>query len=60
MRAVSSGLPLPASVRFISASALDRQRRARCALGVVFLCHRIAEQRENAVAELLGHMAAFG
>ena len=38
--------------------ALDRQRRPRCAFGVVLLRHRIAEQRHQPVAELLGDMAA--
>ena len=38
--------------------ALDRQRRARRALGVVLMRHRIAEQRHQPVAELLGDMAA--
>ena len=38
--------------------ALDRQRRPRRALGVVLLRHRIAEQRHQPVAELLGDMAA--
>jgi hypothetical protein len=38
--------------------ALDRNRGARRALSVVLLRYRIAEQRQNAVAELLGDMAA--
>ena len=38
--------------------ALDRQRRPRRALGVVLMRHRIAEQRHQPVAELLGDMAA--
>ena len=38
--------------------ALDRKRRPRRALGVVLLRHRIAEQRHQPVAELLGDMAA--
>ena len=41
--------------------ALDRKRRARRALGVVLVRHRIAEQRHQPVAELFGDMAAhFG
>jgi hypothetical protein len=38
--------------------ALDRQRRARRALGIVLVRHRIAEQGHQPVAELLRHMAA--
>ena len=38
--------------------ALDRERRPRRALGIVLLRHRIAEQRHQPVAELLGDMAA--
>ena len=38
--------------------ALDRQRRPHRALGIVLLRHRIAEQRHQPVAELLGDMAA--
>ena len=38
--------------------ALDRQRRPRRAFGIVLLRHRIAEQRHQPVAELLGDMAA--
>ena len=38
--------------------ALDRKRRARRALGIVLMRHRIAEQRHQPVAELLGDMAA--
>ena len=38
--------------------ALDRQRRPHRALGIVLLRHRIAEQRHQPVAELLGDLAA--
>ena len=38
--------------------ALDRQRRARRAFGIVLLRDRIAEQRHQPVAELLGDVAA--
>jgi hypothetical protein len=38
--------------------ALDRERRAHCALGVVLLSLRIAEQRHQSVAEPLQHMTA--
>ena len=38
--------------------ALDRKRRPRRALGVVLVRDRIAEQRQEAIAEFLGHMAA--
>ena len=38
--------------------ALDRERRPHRALGIVLLRHRIAEQRHQPVAELLGDMAA--
>ena len=38
--------------------ALDRERRAHRAFGVVLLRVRIAEQRHQPVAELLQHMAA--
>ena len=38
--------------------ALDRERRPRRALGVVLVRHRIAEQRHQPVAQLLGDMAA--
>ena len=38
--------------------ALDRERRAHGALGVVLLGVRIAEQRHQPVAELLQHMTA--
>ena len=38
--------------------ALDRERRPRRAFGVVLLRHRIAEQRHQPVAELLGDVAA--
>ena len=38
--------------------ALDRKRRPRRALGIVLLRDRIAEQRHQPVAELLGDMAA--
>ena len=41
-----------------SQRALDRERRPRRALGVVLMRHRIAEQRHQPVAELLGDMAA--
>jgi hypothetical protein len=37
--------------------ALDRERRPHCTLCVVLLRHRIAEQRHQPVAELLGDMA---
>ena len=39
-------------------SALERERCARGALGIVLLRHRIAEQRHQPVAELLGDMPA--
>ena len=38
--------------------ALDRKRRPHCTLGIVLLRHRVAEQRHQAVAELLGDLAA--
>ena len=38
--------------------ALDRERRPHRALGIVLLRHRIAEQRHQPVAELLGDIAA--
>ena len=59
MRALSAGLPEPAFLRFSSASArwID-ERRPHRALGIVLLRHRIAEQRHQPVAELLGDMAA--
>ena len=38
--------------------ALDRERRPRRALGIVLMRDRIAEQRQQPVAELLGDMAA--
>jgi hypothetical protein len=38
--------------------ALDRERRPHCALGIVLLRHRIAEQRHQSVAELLGDLTA--
>ena len=59
MRAVSTGLPVPAFLRFSSASArwIDK-RRAHRALGVVLVRDRIAEQRHQPVAELLRHMTA--
>ena len=38
--------------------ALDRERRPHRALGIVLLRHRIAEQRHQPVAELLGDLAA--
>jgi hypothetical protein len=36
---------------------LDRKRRPYCAFSVVLLRHRIAEQRHQPVAELLGDLA---
>ena len=37
---------------------LDRERRTDRALGIILLRHRVAEQRHQAVAELLGDLAA--
>ena len=40
---------------------MDRQRRARRALGVVLMRQRVAEQAHEPVAKFLGHVAAhFG
>ena len=59
MRAESSGRAL-AGVPGVELGerALDRERGAHRALGVVLLRLRIAEQRHQPVAELLQHMAA--
>ena len=38
--------------------ALDRERGAHSALGVILLCHRVAEQRHNPITKLLGDLAA--
>ena len=59
MRAESSGAPdrgVP-GVEF-GERALDRERGAHRALGVVLLRLRIAEEGHQPVAELLEHMAA--
>ena len=59
MRAESSGAPdrgVPGVE--VGKRALDRERGAHRALGVVLLRLRIAEQRHQPVAELLQHMAA--
>ena len=39
-------------------NALSHETGARRALGVVLLRHRIAEQRKEPIAELLGNMTA--
>ena len=59
MRAASSGL-LGCDILAVKFGerALNRQRSACSALRVVLVCHRIAEQRHQPVAELLRHMAA--
>ena len=59
MRADSSARPL-ASIPVVEVGerALDRERGAHCALGVVLLSLRIAEQCHQPVAELLQYMAA--
>ena len=58
MRAESSGAPLGVPGVEVGERALDGERRAHGALGVVLLRLRIAEQRHQPVAELLQHMAA--
>ena len=59
MRAESSGAPVAGvSGVEVGERALDGERGAHGALGVVLLRLRIAEQRHQPVAELLQHMAA--
>ena len=59
MRAESSGAPDRAFLRVeVGERALDGERGAHGALGVVLLRLRIAEQGHQPVAELLQHMAA--
>jgi len=58
MRAVSAGLPVHVLAVQFGQRALDRKRRPRRSLGIVLLRHRIAEQRHQPVAELLGDMPA--
>ena len=59
MRALSAGLPEPAFLRLmLSERALDREGRPRCAFSVVFLRHRITEQRHQPIAQLFGDVAA--
>ena len=57
-RAESSGAPLLAFLALISTSALDCERCAHGALGVVLLRVRIAEEGHQPVAEFLQHVAA--
>jgi hypothetical protein len=57
MRALRSGFPEPAFLRLTSTSARWIER-ARCAFGVVFLRHRIAEQRHQPVTQLFGDVTA--
>ena len=58
-RADSSGAPFAAFLALRSAKrALDRERGAHSALGVVLLRVRIAEESHQPVAELLQDMAA--
>jgi hypothetical protein len=59
MRALSADLPAAAflAVEF-GKSALDGKCSARGARGVVLLRYRIAEQRHQAIAKLLGEFAA--
>jgi len=58
MRATSSGRPEPAFSWFSSASALNRQRGANRAFGIVLLRDRVSEQRHQPVAEFLGDTPA--
>ena len=58
MRAESSGGQIGHPGVEVGERALDRERCAHRALGVVLLRDRIAEQRHQTVAELLGDMAA--
>ena len=42
----------------LSERALDRERSPRCAFGVVFLRHRITEQRHQPITQFFGDVAA--